>query len=62
MRLESKAMLTCFTLSSFEFLAPVVALFLLGSRNSIVLSMGCPLATYIKKWRRGGAGPLYGVP
>ena len=26
------------------------------------VSMGCPLATYIKEWRRGGAGPLYGVP
>ena len=23
---------------------------------------GVPLATYIKEWRRGGAGPLYGAP
>ena len=31
------------------------------SKRSIVVSMGCPLATYIKEWGRGGAGPLYGA-
>ena len=29
------------------------------SKGSIVVSMGCPLATYIKEWRRGrGPAPM----
>ena len=32
------------------------------SEGLIVVSMGCPLPQYIKEKRRGGAGPLYGVP
>ena len=26
------------------------------STDQLVVSMGCPLATYIKEWRRGRAG------
>ena len=32
----------------------------LGTINLCVL--GCPLPPYIKEWRRGRAGPLYGAP
>ena len=32
------------------------------SKGSIVVSMGCPLATYIKEWRRGERAGPYGAP
>ena len=32
------------------------------SKRSTVVSMGCPLATYIKEWRRGERVGPYGAP